>query len=56
MKHLQTKGLVSLCGTLRAIEEVLLYILEDREPGAASGVGGSVLAVGASYSLSDRGT
>jgi hypothetical protein len=43
----QTESLVSLGVALATIEQVLLDIFQDREPGAASCVCGSVNAVGA---------
>ena len=49
----QTQRLVHFLSTLGAVEEVLLDVLQDREPGAASFVRRSVLAIGTSNTSSE---
>ena len=50
----ETKSLVRLGAALGAVEEVLLDVVQDGEPGAAGRIGGGVLAVRASDALDDR--
>ena len=50
---LQTERLVSLSTALAAVEEVLLDVLKNGEPGAASLIRGSVDAVSASDALAE---